>query len=114
MHYYIHTGRLDMVTSHFEKFNSNFKQLEVVFQEVTGKPFRPGQKLSAAAKKDGQVKKDLATPRIISLRMGFHSLLKRELKMLTTQSKVREGRRNSLIYNFQQKKRQNPLNTESV
>ena len=51
-----------MVTTQFEKFNGNFKQLEVVFQEVTGKPFRPGQKISAAAKKDGQVKKDLATP----------------------------------------------------
>ena len=50
-----------MVTAQFEKFNSNFKQLEVVFQEVTGKPFRPGQKLSAVAKKEGQVKKDLAT-----------------------------------------------------
>ena len=51
-----------MVTTQFEKFNSNFKQLEDVFQEVTGIPFRPGQKLSAAAKKDVQVKKELATP----------------------------------------------------
>ena len=60
MHYYINTGRLDMVTTQFEKFNANFKQLEVVFQEVTGKPFRPGQKLSGEEKMDGQVKKDLA------------------------------------------------------
>ena len=59
MHYYINTGRLDMVTTQFEKFNANFKQLEVVFQEVTGKPFRPGQKHSARGNKDGQVKKNL-------------------------------------------------------
>ena len=57
MHYYITTDRLDMVTVQFEKFNANFKQLEVVFQEVTGKPFKPGQKVSAAGKNDGQVKK---------------------------------------------------------
>ena len=48
------------MTAQFEKFNANFKQLEVVFQEVTGKPFKPGQKLSAEGK-DEQVKKDMTS-----------------------------------------------------
>ena len=61
MHYNISTGRIDLVTAQFEKFNANFKQLEVVFQEVTGKPFKPGQKLSAEGKKDEQVKKDMTS-----------------------------------------------------
>ena len=33
-----------MVTVQFEKFNCHYKQLELVFSEVTGKAFEPGQR----------------------------------------------------------------------
>ena len=44
-----------MVTAQFEKFNASFKELEAAFEEVTGRPFKPGQKFSAAETKNGQV-----------------------------------------------------------
>lgn len=50
-----------MVTAQFEKFNANYKQLEVVFQEVTGRAFKPGQVFSVMEIRNGQVREDLQT-----------------------------------------------------
>ena len=44
VHYYISTEKADMVTIQFEKFNSDYMQLERVFLEVTGTDFEPGQR----------------------------------------------------------------------
>jgi len=55
VHYYISTSRIDMVTAQFEKFNASFKELEAVFEEVTGRPFKPGQKFTAAETEGGQM-----------------------------------------------------------
>ena len=46
MYYYISKGKTALVTAQFEEFNSNFQQLERVFQEVTGRAFLPGQQFS--------------------------------------------------------------------
>ena len=59
VHFYISSDRPDMVTAHFEKFNANFKKLEVVFKEVTGRTFKPGQVFSVNENRNGQVKKYL-------------------------------------------------------
>ena len=49
-----------MVTAQFEKFNANFKKLEVVFKEVTGRTFKPGQVFSVMENRTaGQVRKNL-------------------------------------------------------
>ena len=45
-----------MVTAQFEKFNASFKELEAVFEEITGRPFKPGQKFTAADTEGGQVR----------------------------------------------------------
>ena len=59
VHFYISSDRPDMVTVQFEKFNANFKKLEVVFKEVTGRTFKPGQVLSVMENRNGQVRKCL-------------------------------------------------------
>ena len=50
-----------MVTAQFEKFNANYKQLEVVFQEVTGRAFKAGQEFSVMEIRNGQVMEDFQT-----------------------------------------------------
>ena len=57
VHFYISTERPDMVTAQFEKFNANFKKLEVVFKEVTGRTFEPGQVFSGMENRNSQVRK---------------------------------------------------------
>ena len=46
MYYYISKGKTALVTAQFEEFNENFKQLERVFQEVTGRAFLEEQQFS--------------------------------------------------------------------
>ena len=59
VHFYISSERPDMVTAQFEKFNANFKKLEVVFKEVTGRTFKPGQEFSVMENRNGLVRKCL-------------------------------------------------------
>ena len=58
-----------MVTAQFEKFNASFKELEAVFEEITGRPFKPGQKFTAAETEGGQVRKHKKRQKTLSRRL---------------------------------------------
>ena len=64
-----------MVKVQFEKFNSNFRQLEVAFYEVTKREFKPGQKLSIVEKKNRQVRTTKNSYQVVGSFMIEHHIL---------------------------------------